>query len=145
MKKLEYCIKEFFVTEADKIYSDYNNNKLPKTLLYHYTNRSGLEGILKNKVIWFKNFINLTDKDEIHYSIDIVTDAISQYLKKSPSKFFGEIFQEYTLNTKNKILFTPIHRAKPSIIKLLGKSMGIKEKDMLLVFANHIFNPMKKG
>ncbi len=92
MKKLERCIEEIFVTEADKIHSDYNKNKLPKTTLYHYTDGLGLEGILKNRVIWFKNYINLTDKDEIHYSMDTVKDAVNQCLKKSSFKFFWENF-----------------------------------------------------
>jgi hypothetical protein len=37
------------------------------TLLSHYTNRAGLEGIARSKTLWATRFTELNDKTEMEY------------------------------------------------------------------------------
>jgi len=54
----------------------------PKTL-YHYTDRKGLLGILKNKTIWASDAIYLNDKKELLVAVEMVKSIIESRLSKA--------------------------------------------------------------
>lgn len=59
-----------FPPEYDEITDFIENDALPESTIYHYTNWEGLQGILRNRELWLTNSKNLTDTSEVHYAID---------------------------------------------------------------------------
>lgn len=46
------------------------NAEVPPDLMYHYTDASGLEGILRSGTLWFTDVFRLNDPGEIRYGLD---------------------------------------------------------------------------
>lgn len=50
----------------------------PEAPLYHYTDESGLKGILATEQIWCFSHLNQTDQTELSYSLDIAREVIQE-------------------------------------------------------------------
>ena len=46
--------------------------------LYHYTDGSGLKGIIENEVIWFTSYTHLNDPGEITYGMSVTTEVLKE-------------------------------------------------------------------
>lgn len=75
-------------SELDEIFEAYNtfcnaefgqmqNETKIENALYHYTNATGLKGILESKKIWFTDFRHLNDPSEFFHGIEIICETIS--------------------------------------------------------------------
>jgi hypothetical protein len=51
-------------------YEDFIKKQKPPETLYHYTNRGGLLGILKNKELWATHILYFDDRKELDYAFD---------------------------------------------------------------------------
>ncbi|MGQ0650172.1 MAG: DUF2971 domain-containing protein [Gemmatimonadaceae bacterium] len=62
----------------------------PPDILYHYTTRAGMLGILQNRCIWLSDATYLNDASEIAYGYQLINEAMrnamSSTLKKGPPK-----------------------------------------------------------
>ena len=70
----------------------------PSTPLYHYTDATGLLGIVKNQEIWFTSIFHLNDSDELSYGLGMVLDILHQISDESNSKIvtsFCDLFERF--------------------------------------------------
>jgi hypothetical protein len=58
-------------------------NQNPAGTLFHYTNASGLLGILGSGKIWASSALNLNDSGEFRYAVSVISDHIRDYLKRA--------------------------------------------------------------
>ena len=63
-------------------------------LIYHYTNDSGLRGILESGQLWFTNIFNLNDPTEIYHGMGHALDILKHEASGGPkeAKLFSEMF-----------------------------------------------------
>ena len=57
----------------------------PKTPLYHYTSREGLEGIIGAQQFWFMDYRHLNDDKEISFGMDVAKTLLAEFGRKLPS------------------------------------------------------------
>ncbi|MDP8243593.1 MAG: DUF2971 domain-containing protein [Candidatus Hinthialibacter antarcticus] len=67
------------------------------SILYHYTSRSGLKGILKYGGLRATYRKKMNDKAEFEYAKNVIHTAISQYLKRNDISTASRSIAEYTL------------------------------------------------
>lgn len=70
----------------------------PSSPLYHYTDASGLLGIVKNQEIWFTNIFHLNDNDELSYGLRLAINMLRKIIDGSQSnevRFFCEFFSDF--------------------------------------------------
>lgn len=53
------------------------NVKIPSSL-FHYTDQSGLRGIIKTKSLWFTNIFYLNDTTEFYYTFKLLSDELDK-------------------------------------------------------------------
>jgi hypothetical protein len=82
---------------CDKWKSFHSN---PPEILYHYTNRVGLVGILSNNNIWACNFKELKDETEFTYSCELVLSVLKKVKSKCESEIVTDFIErlEYAFN-----------------------------------------------
>ncbi len=68
---------------------------VPDTL-YHYTDASGLVGMLTNHKVWFTDIRFLNDKTEIIHTRNLVNSLLSSYIKKNPDNLSTEFAESVT-------------------------------------------------
>ncbi len=80
---LTFLMNQLFLTNNDKI-------------IYHYTSPAGLEGILKNKVLWFTRSDYLNDSTEMNYIFDSLDKALDE--NKYAKEFCEHIRNKFIKN-----------------------------------------------
>src|SRR6267378_5669158 len=66
----------------------------PPDVLYHYTDASGLLGILESKELWATNIYFLNDSSELHYSLDLINRCFDQRLGKNQNAVYVELLAQ---------------------------------------------------
>jgi len=82
----EQCINAFFKTL-----------EVPgPSILYHYTNDTGLRGILESGKLWLTDMFNLNDPSELRHGLSHVVRILNAKAEKGPdeSKVFAQLFEE---------------------------------------------------
>lgn len=59
-------------------------NANPADTLYHYTDWSGLKGILEKQQLWLTLHSQLNDTSEIHHALTTIRDFIFSIIAKRP-------------------------------------------------------------
>lgn len=108
-------------------------------LLYHYTNLSGLLGILENQAFWASNINFINDATECSHGISIydkvLTDLRFSFNKKFKDKVKG--LSDYFKNEQNKIYSISFCEERDLLSQWrgycqdnIGFSLGIRNKDL---------------
>jgi hypothetical protein len=71
--------------------------------LSHYTNRAGLEGIVRSKSLWATNFLDLADKRELLY-------GVAELLKPALQSVLDEVSVEKKITSSAERLFEQIDK-----------------------------------
>ncbi len=85
-------IENEFQGKAKLIHYKYNEKKKISKTLYHYTSEAGLKGILRSRVLWFKDYKQLNDPSEYELSLKIVEEIVGDFIESSPNKSFRNLF-----------------------------------------------------
>jgi hypothetical protein len=72
----------------------------PPELLFHYTNSSGMRGILESSRLWATNYRFLNDASEIAYGMALFESVVKDQLANSKNEIVSE-FLGRTLHTAN--------------------------------------------
>src|SRR5258708_5983500 len=76
--KLDTILKKLF-TKCEKLHNLHNKKELRGlNLIYHFTNASSFENIIKNRYLKFTDYRTLNDKLEIKYAQEIIIHAIDK-------------------------------------------------------------------
>src|SRR4030043_709504 len=70
--------------------------KPPPPLIYHYTDGTGLRGILESGKLWFTDIFSLNDPTELRHGLNSAIEILKQ-LKNNKSQeldFFLKVFQK---------------------------------------------------
>lgn len=62
--------------------------------LYHYTNSSGMRGILDSSRIWATNFRFLNDASEVEYGVALFDEVVQERLNKTKDTNFSEFLKQ---------------------------------------------------
>ncbi|MFD0762847.1 DUF2971 domain-containing protein [Lutibacter aestuarii] len=91
---LKLDLEKKIVKELQSFNFNKKSNRL--NILYHYTDLSGLKGIIENQSFFSSNSAYLNDKKEFHYGVDLFKSAISNYniLNEYQKKIINEIRKE---------------------------------------------------
>lgn len=86
-----FTCKQTFWSEAirRKLVTERSN------LIYHYTNISGLMGILNSGSIWLTDYSYLNDRKEITHGVDIVIRVARELQKKSTNQDINELLESW--------------------------------------------------
>jgi hypothetical protein len=89
--------------EATKILQAFINKieiKNPPTVLYHYTNDAGLEGIIKSGQLWFTDIFALNDPSELRHGLGIATNLLKSRSASARPEIaaFASIFERFDLD-----------------------------------------------
>ncbi len=85
-------------SDATKDITDSFTNELMDApippLIYHYTNDSGLRGILESGQLWFTDIFNLNDPSELSHGIGYALDILKHQANNGPNeaKVFSKFF-----------------------------------------------------
>jgi len=67
----------------------------PLDMLFHYTNRSGLHGILRSQQLWLGHFTQLNDTSEVHHALKVIRNFIfSQVIERKLRGFWESLFED---------------------------------------------------
>src|SRR5438876_851599 len=88
--------------EATDLFRRWADDQIPRSEeerkitvpLYHYTDASGLKGIIENQQIWFTSYQYLNDPSELSFGIDAAQKAIRAVSAKGPAKAFCDRLAE---------------------------------------------------
>lgn len=67
--------------------------------VYHYTDASGLQGILSTGVLWATDYRYLNDSSELRYIFRLATQAVESQLRSKNHGALAEAFLEYVSTT----------------------------------------------
>lgn len=83
-----------------------SNRELPP-IIYHYTNDSGLRGILETGTFWLTDIFNLNDPSELRHGFSHAINALNNMAATGPpeSKFFAEQFEAFDKEIQNSAHF----------------------------------------
>lgn len=142
MKKSECRITEIFRDKARQIYNDYSKGKIPQSTLYHYTNLNGLEGILKNRELWFTEYKKLDDREEINYAISTTKNEIKKFYQISSFKcFWSNFLNIYPNHIKYHSVYTASFCEKADYLPIWNKKYGNFGKGYSIGFQESYFQP----
>jgi hypothetical protein len=74
---LRTAIDEFDQWTKEYLECEQRKNTID-TALYHYTDASGLKGIIESETIWFTDYRHLNDPSELTHGIDMARDVINR-------------------------------------------------------------------
>lgn len=63
----------------------------PPSILYHYTNFNGMDGIIKSKSFWLTYYKYLNDSSEIVYACDLIKKMLQEKLKENSEGVIGRV------------------------------------------------------
>ncbi|MCM2344271.1 MAG: DUF2971 domain-containing protein [Alphaproteobacteria bacterium] len=102
--------------EISKLIDDRISNVLTVELpshLYHYTDASGLKGILESKSLWFSDIFNMNDPSELQYGIEVsrrqIEEVFHEELQEHSCEFSSVLFeaiQDRIKETANYFIFS---------------------------------------
>ncbi|MCD2453780.1 DUF2971 domain-containing protein [Methylicorpusculum oleiharenae] len=105
VKNIELGILRAELTSNDRCYRkkfiDFHNMK---EFIYHYTDLSGLHGILENKGFWLSEAIFLNDSEELYNGKNIAVSLINRLIEKKRYTKFRHIL-EGVIENLNKSQF----------------------------------------
>lgn len=92
---LKAAVKEFSDWSLEHLSHSDTNNRVDFPL-YHYTDATGLDGIIKNQQIWFTRYTHLNDPTELEYGMSIASDLLIEIGKNSDLriKFFCDMIND---------------------------------------------------
>jgi hypothetical protein len=103
---LKAAIQEYIDRSKAALAEEDVTNKI-SVPLYHYTDATGLEGIIKNQQIWFTHYQHLNDPTEVTYGMEVASGLISeiggQYM--TLTKLFCDMANEFFAHPKIKESF----------------------------------------
>jgi hypothetical protein len=84
-KPLYLFTPEFESQEINKATNTFNKKWLEKHIpvkkeLYHYTTLNGLQGIIKERALWFSHVSSLNDRLEIQYGRELIVNIIRDFV-----------------------------------------------------------------
>jgi hypothetical protein len=94
---------------TDLMLSEQEDKKITQPL-YHYTDATGLKGIVEKKEIWFTSHRYMNDPSEISFGIDAAHKAITRIPAHGPAQIFRDsLAAELNVQTITQvaILFGP--------------------------------------
>ena len=68
--------------------------------LYHYTTIVGLQGIIKDRAIWFGHVTSLNDRLEMQYGQDLIANVIREHIEKEKRQDIRNFLQNLLTNVQ---------------------------------------------
>ncbi len=69
----------------------------PPKMIYHYTNDTGLRGILESKTLWLTSVFDLNDPSELKHGLTLASDRLSGLIKggRPESTLLASLFADF--------------------------------------------------
>ena len=116
-------------TDTNKKLVDLHNDwsdiplKSDKRYIYHYTSRSGLDGILESHNLWANDIYRQNDKSEGVYTLGILKDNINMLFHKQVNKnMILETIEKLSPKLNDRFYFH--NKYRPFIISFSTKKMN---------------------
>lgn len=111
-------------------------------VLYHYTNASGLHGMLGSGSIWLSHYRYLNDTSEIQHTESLLREVLSAALESTPSdissKILSQLVDKRSLSSDFDIYIFSLSEQKDSLSQWRGYAsegrgftMGLDTKELL--------------
>ena len=114
---------------TEQLYAD-----IPTETIYHYTNFSGLIGIVEKRVLWASNILYMNDSAEMNHTVELIKAAVSARIedKRTNQKLLAQ-FLDWVTNRiiSGHMLFAASFRANGNLLSqwrgysALGKGVSI--------------------
>ena len=97
------AIKDYDAKATDQLQTFLNKieNRKPPTILYQYTNASGLLGIIKSGTLWFSNIFAQNDPSEMRHGLRIAIDQLKLRAtdRRPEIATFASAFERFDLDS----------------------------------------------
>ena len=114
---------------TEKLYAD-----IPTETIYHYTNFSGLIGMLEKRALWASNILYMNDSAEMNHTVELIKAKVSARIadNRTNQKLLGQ-FLDWVTNRiiSGHMLFAASFRANGNLLSqwrgysALGKGVSI--------------------
>jgi hypothetical protein len=90
----ESSIRQRAESTGKEIRNRWFTTEQPPDVLYHYTDATGLLGILATKELWATNIYYLNDSSELHYGLDLIKRCFERRLGRNQNPVHVKLLTE---------------------------------------------------
>jgi hypothetical protein len=121
-------------------------NEIPKVPLHHYTNHSGLMGIINNNSIWLTHYRYLNDTDEYKYGVGLALKELSKReLDRNGDQFnnLNSYFERSYMSSHRDVFVASFSSSKDSLSQWRaygqqsGYSIGFEGRALMKLAHKH--------